>query len=212
MYRKQDLILYYLKWSCEDECKYECMWKTVKAFNDRNWRTPQFYGKWPFVRFLGMQEPASVVFSILNAYFHFNMMNKFRKEVRPDSPLTLLWHIYFMVLLLRFSRNMNKKFEIWNFFSDEDNGKAKCNICKCVFSYRTSVSNLKSHIVRKHPSVKLGQLERFQKRRDVQQNSSQTIEGSSSTPSEVSSENTPTPRSSIMSRRCHQLPVNHLHH
>ncbi|CAH1993823.1 unnamed protein product [Acanthoscelides obtectus] len=45
MYRKQDLILYYLKWSCEDECKYECMWKTVKAFNDRNWRTPQFYGK-----------------------------------------------------------------------------------------------------------------------------------------------------------------------
>nr|CAI5826810.1 unnamed protein product [Callosobruchus analis] len=45
MYRQQNVMLFYLKWSCEDECKYECMWKTVKAFNDRNLRTPQFYGK-----------------------------------------------------------------------------------------------------------------------------------------------------------------------
>nr|CAH7752830.1 unnamed protein product [Callosobruchus chinensis] len=44
MYRQQN-VMYYLKWSCEDECKYECMWKTVKAFKDRNWKTPQFYGK-----------------------------------------------------------------------------------------------------------------------------------------------------------------------
>nr|CAH7752827.1 unnamed protein product [Callosobruchus chinensis] len=96
MYRQQN-VMYYLKWSCEDECKYECMWKTVKAFKDRNWKTPQFYGKWPFVRVMGIQEPASVAFSLLNAYCHFRMLKKFRNAVRPDSPLTWLWHVYFLV-------------------------------------------------------------------------------------------------------------------
>lgn len=83
---------------------------------------------------------------------------------------------------------MNKKSEIWNFFSDEDNNKAKCNICKSLFSYRTSVTNLKSHITRKHPTVRLGQLERVQNRqeRDDQQKNPQTS-GGSLTPSEGSS-------------------------
>lgn len=39
------IYLSLLQWSCEDECRYECMWKTVKAFHERNWPTPQFYGK-----------------------------------------------------------------------------------------------------------------------------------------------------------------------
>lgn len=55
-----------------------------------------------------------------------------------------------------------KKSEIWNFFSVEDNNKAKCNICKSTFSYKTSVTNLKSHITRKHPSIKFQQTERIQ--------------------------------------------------
>ncbi|KAJ8946653.1 hypothetical protein NQ314_008825, partial [Rhamnusium bicolor] len=75
-----------------------------------------------------------------------------------------------------------KKSEIWNFFSVEDDNKAKCNICKSIFSYKTSVTNLKSHILRKHPSIKFQQLERIQnvEESDVREREQpQTSEGSS---------------------------------
>lgn len=94
---RQPLILKVTLWNCNHECKYECMWRTVEAFHDRNWRTPQFYGKWPFIRLFGMQEPASVIFSLLNAYVHIKMMRKFREKVRPNSPLVWLWNVFFIV-------------------------------------------------------------------------------------------------------------------
>jgi hypothetical protein len=44
---------------------------------------------------------------------------------------------------------------IWNFFTPEDELKALCNFCKQKFSYKSSTTNLKAHITRKHPSIKL---------------------------------------------------------
>jgi hypothetical protein len=41
----QPLYLKITKWSCQDECRYDCMWKTVEAFSNRNWDIPQFHGK-----------------------------------------------------------------------------------------------------------------------------------------------------------------------
>lgn len=96
---KQPFILKMTLWYCNHECKHECMWKTVKIFNERFRKTPQFYGKWPFIRILGMQEPASVVFSLLNAFVHIKMMRKFRAKVKPGSPLFWLWHLFFVVCL-----------------------------------------------------------------------------------------------------------------
>ncbi|VDP88029.1 unnamed protein product [Echinostoma caproni] len=55
-----------ITWSCKRECKYRCMWKTVEAFSRDNLSIPQFYGKWPFIRLFGIQEPASSGFSFLN--------------------------------------------------------------------------------------------------------------------------------------------------
>jgi len=52
---------------------------------------PQFYGKWPFIRFLGLQEPASVLFSILNLYAHATCYFKFKKEIRSTSPMFFVW-------------------------------------------------------------------------------------------------------------------------
>lgn len=43
----------------------------------------QFHGKWPFYRFLGMQEPFSVLFSLFNFLAHRNGMDRLRAEV-PD--------------------------------------------------------------------------------------------------------------------------------
>lgn len=34
-----------VKWTCRDECGYECMWRATDQFLDRGWKIPQFYGK-----------------------------------------------------------------------------------------------------------------------------------------------------------------------
>lgn len=91
---KQDFFNEILLWTCHDECIYHCMWRTTNAFISRNWNVPQFYGKWPFKRFLGIQEPASVFFSFLNLLAHWRMIRKFRREVRNDSPMYYVWHIF----------------------------------------------------------------------------------------------------------------------
>ncbi|XP_037944922.1 post-GPI attachment to proteins factor 3 [Teleopsis dalmanni] len=98
-YYKQSVFDKALQWTCADECQYGCMWRTVDAFLDRGWNVPQFYGKWPFMRFLGFQEPASVFFSILNLVVHYRMFQKFRREVRPDSPCYRLWQVFSLVSL-----------------------------------------------------------------------------------------------------------------
>ena len=41
----QPWYLWLLQWSCKDECRYQCMWKTVDAFKKDNIGVPQFYGK-----------------------------------------------------------------------------------------------------------------------------------------------------------------------
>lgn len=83
-----------LGWSCQDHCAYYCMWLTVDQFYAQGWSVPQFYGKWPFVRLLGVQEPASMVFSVLNLAAHWRGIAWFRKRVRPDSPMFNVWHAF----------------------------------------------------------------------------------------------------------------------
>lgn len=86
-------------WNCKDECKYDCMHKTTEAFIARSWKVPQFHGKWPFIRFLGIQEPASVVFSALNFFVHYKGLMQFRLDVPHDSPFYKLWHAFAVICL-----------------------------------------------------------------------------------------------------------------
>nr|XP_022305826.1 post-GPI attachment to proteins factor 3-like [Crassostrea virginica] len=81
-----------LHWSCGDECQYQCMWTTVEAFRKDNIDVPQFYGKWPFVRVLGVQEPASVVFSVLNGLYHLRIFS-YRAAVPSSTPMYYVWHV-----------------------------------------------------------------------------------------------------------------------
>ncbi|XP_033230756.1 post-GPI attachment to proteins factor 3-like isoform X1 [Belonocnema kinseyi] len=90
-----DLQLLY--WSCKDNCSYGCMWETVTHFTTRGLDVPQFHGKWPFIRAFGLQEPASVLFSLLNFYAHVRMYNTFRKNVHPSNPMFYVW-TYFMIV------------------------------------------------------------------------------------------------------------------
>lgn len=86
-------------WSCRDDCRYNCMWDTVNSFKERSWDIPQFHGKWPFIRIVGLQEPASVLFSLMNLFSHIYMFRQFRQQVRKTSPMYILWHVYTLVCL-----------------------------------------------------------------------------------------------------------------
>ncbi|XP_011505967.1 PREDICTED: post-GPI attachment to proteins factor 3 [Ceratosolen solmsi marchali] len=93
------LDLRLLHWTCRENCSYFCMWKTVDFFSSRGLSVPQFHGKWPFVRIFGLQEPASVLFSILNFYAHVTYYLKFKKVIRSTSPMFFIW-TWFTVICL----------------------------------------------------------------------------------------------------------------
>ena len=68
---KQPFHLTVLGWSCSEECRYQCQWRTINYLMSPSvgvtWNNiPQFHGKWTFKRFLGIQEPASALFSLIN--------------------------------------------------------------------------------------------------------------------------------------------------
>ncbi|NXL39526.1 PGAP3 factor, partial [Glaucidium brasilianum] len=74
-------------WTCRDDCKYECMWLTVRLYVQGGHRVPQFHGKWPFSRFLFFQEPASAFASFLNGLASFVIPPRYKAAVPPASPM-----------------------------------------------------------------------------------------------------------------------------
>ncbi|KAF2145021.1 uncharacterized protein K452DRAFT_316152 [Aplosporella prunicola CBS 121167] len=80
-----------LFWTCPAECDYTCQHVVTdkRLARDPPYREPvvQFHGKWPFYRFLGMQEPFSVVFSLLNFLAHDWGMARVRDTMPPEYPL-----------------------------------------------------------------------------------------------------------------------------
>ncbi|KAB7506733.1 Post-GPI attachment to proteins factor 3, partial [Armadillidium nasatum] len=51
-YLNQNIFNKLLFWSCEDECKYECMWHTTNAYLNKGWKIPQFFGKVEYYYYL----------------------------------------------------------------------------------------------------------------------------------------------------------------
>ncbi|KAI5713826.1 hypothetical protein M8J76_006160 [Diaphorina citri] len=99
----QKAIYYYpfesLRWRCENECRYLCMWQTLVIFENKGWKTPQFHGKWPFLRFLIFQEPASMLFSMMNFVTNFILYKKLTKHFRPSSSMYLIYVILSLVAM-----------------------------------------------------------------------------------------------------------------
>ncbi|KAL1920859.1 uncharacterized protein VTP21DRAFT_11494 [Calcarisporiella thermophila] len=58
-------------WTCASNCGYNCMRTITQEAMERGDPIVQYHGKWPFVRVLGVQEPASVIFSLLNGWVHY---------------------------------------------------------------------------------------------------------------------------------------------
>ncbi|KAI9491654.1 Per1-like protein, partial [Zychaea mexicana] len=76
--QQQPLYLRLTLWTCEDNCRYNCMHSVTDA---RPGPMYQFYGKWPFYRLWGIQEPASVAFSLGNLYMHYHYLRMLAKEI-----------------------------------------------------------------------------------------------------------------------------------
>ena len=88
------LALRLTRWTCEDNCKYSCMHIITNRAVERGGWIHQYYGKWPFWRLAGMQEPASVLFSLLNLYGHVDGLRKLQRiksYSHPMRPYYLLW-------------------------------------------------------------------------------------------------------------------------
>jgi hypothetical protein len=91
---QQPLALRLTRWSCADDCKYTCMHMLTDFALESGVRVEQYYGKWPFWRFAGMQEPASVVFSIANLLMHVLGLDWLRRgmhSAHPMKPFYLTW-------------------------------------------------------------------------------------------------------------------------
>ncbi|KAH7137309.1 Per1-like-domain-containing protein [Dactylonectria estremocensis] len=70
-----------LLWNCASECRYACQHIVTGRRIDAGAKIVQFYGKWPFYRFLGMQEPFSVLFSLGNLWAHWDGLKKVRTMI-----------------------------------------------------------------------------------------------------------------------------------
>ena len=81
------LALRLTRWSCTDNCKYTCMHMLTDFALESGVQMEQYYGKWPFWRFAGMQEPASVVFSVVNLLMHVLGLDWLRRGVHPAHPM-----------------------------------------------------------------------------------------------------------------------------
>jgi len=80
-------LLQLTRWTCADDCKYTCMHSITDEAVVHGQPVQQYYGKWPFWRLAGMQEPASVAFSLLNLWSHVRGAAKIRRWVPKDHPM-----------------------------------------------------------------------------------------------------------------------------
>lgn len=63
------------------------MHQMTELYKQNGHPTLQYYGKWPFTRFMGLQEPASVLFSILNGMNHYKGWKAMRRLPSASEPL-----------------------------------------------------------------------------------------------------------------------------
>ncbi|KAL4439465.1 hypothetical protein ABPG77_008794 [Micractinium sp. CCAP 211/92] len=73
------LALRLWRWDCASDCSYLCMWQLEGSRRQAGAAPQKYHGKWPFARLAGMQEPASVLFSLLNLAAHAHCLVRFRR-------------------------------------------------------------------------------------------------------------------------------------
>ncbi|KAJ2061538.1 hypothetical protein GGI17_003016 [Coemansia sp. S146] len=88
------IILRALWWTCESNCDYKCQ-RQITAQGQGV--VHQYHGKWPFVRILGVQEPASVILSLLNGAMHVRSWKLVRRGIPVRHPMRQ-WLSVFVII------------------------------------------------------------------------------------------------------------------
>ncbi|KAI9678783.1 MAG: hypothetical protein M1817_005841 [Caeruleum heppii] len=104
------LHLRLLLWTCPAECDYTCQHITTSRRLTQHLRPShphkkkqppplndpivQYHGKWPFHRHLGLQEPFSVLFSLLNLLAHLHGLSTLRKTLPKHYPLLKYYRLF----------------------------------------------------------------------------------------------------------------------
>jgi post-GPI attachment to proteins factor 3 len=91
------LALQITRWTCTDDCKYGCMHAITDQAIQQGDRIEQYFGKWPFWRFGGMQEPASVVFSLLNLWIYARGAREIRQKISDEHPMKTYYFIWSII-------------------------------------------------------------------------------------------------------------------
>lgn len=80
-----------LLWTCPSECDYTCQHIITDQRRAQLAPLPdpivQYHGKWPFIRLFGVQEPFSVLFSLLNLLAHQRGIADIRANLPSSYPL-----------------------------------------------------------------------------------------------------------------------------
>jgi hypothetical protein len=88
------LALRAMRWDCAADCDYLCMWAAERSKSEAAAAAggapapvEKYHGKWPFTRLWGVQEPASVAFSLLNLAASLHCLARARRRLaaRPRA-------------------------------------------------------------------------------------------------------------------------------
>lgn len=106
---QEPLYLQWKQWDCQGNCRYYCMVDREKEREAAGYGPVKYHGKWPFKRVYGIQEPASVAFSLLNLAMHFHgwvsllillfCKLPLRRDKKAYYDYASLWHIYGLLSL-----------------------------------------------------------------------------------------------------------------
>lgn len=77
-------------WNCNDDCSYDCMQSITSERSLQGYGPLKYYGHWPFLRTFGLEEPASVVFSLFNAVPYIISLFGSYKKKNCDSKDTFM--------------------------------------------------------------------------------------------------------------------------
>ncbi|KAI8093050.1 Per1-like protein [Halteromyces radiatus] len=88
------LPLTLLFWSCKENCQYNCMQTITDKALEHGEQVFQYFGKWPFYRWMGIQEPASVLFSIGNGWVHYHYYHILKKKIPSNYYLKNAMLVY----------------------------------------------------------------------------------------------------------------------
>lgn len=80
-----------LLWTCSSNCDYVCQHiiteRRVSSIPPMSSPVLQYHGKWPFYRIFGVQEPCSVLFSLLNFLAHRDGLSRIYDSIPADYSL-----------------------------------------------------------------------------------------------------------------------------